>query len=117
MKESLFPHKLAHIVAMGLGLILASPAVSAQDNQGTNTATRESGREDAAPAREADKNASIPNPPATAKPQPLSEEESAKLAARDQEPGPEVTGGALSNLHLTYIVIALAAAVLVLVLK
>jgi hypothetical protein len=47
----------------------------------------------------------------------LSEEESAEWQARAEEPGDEVTGGALSNEHLTYIVIALAAAVLVLVLK
>jgi len=51
------------------------------------------------------------------KPEPLSDEEAAKLKARSQEPGPEVAGGALSNLHLTYIVIALAAAVIVLIAK
>jgi hypothetical protein len=49
--------------------------------------------------------------------QPLSAEEEKELAQRDEEPGPEVAGGALSNLHLTYIVIALAAAVIVLILK
>lgn len=50
-------------------------------------------------------------------PQLLDQDELAKLSARNQEPGPEVRGGALTNEHLTYIVIALAAAVLVLVLK
>jgi hypothetical protein len=52
-----------------------------------------------------------------AKAEVLTEEESAALAKRQEQPGPEVTGGALSNQTLTYIVIALAAAVLVLVLK
>ena len=52
-----------------------------------------------------------------ASPQLLSEEEEAELAQRAEEAGPEVAGGALSNLHLTYAVIALAAIVLVLVVK
>ena len=47
----------------------------------------------------------------------MSAEEDASLSARSEEPGPKVVGGALSNLHLTYAVIALAAVVLVLVLK
>jgi hypothetical protein len=47
----------------------------------------------------------------------LDKEEIATLSQRNQNPGPEVRGGALSNEHLTYIVIALAAIVLVLVLK
>ena len=55
--------------------------------------------------------------PVSKAPQPLTAEEREELAARAEEPGPEVAGGALSNLHLTYIVIALAAAVLVLILK
>jgi hypothetical protein len=47
----------------------------------------------------------------------LNEDEIAELSQRNQNPGPEVRGGVLSNEHLTYIVIALAAIVLVLVLK
>jgi hypothetical protein len=47
----------------------------------------------------------------------LTPEEEKALAEQQEEPGHEVAGGALSNLHLTYIVIALSAAVLVLVLK
>ena len=47
----------------------------------------------------------------------LDEDEIATLSQRNQNPGPEVRGGALSNEHLTYIVIALAAIVLVLILK
>ncbi len=58
-----------------------------------------------------------PNPGATPAAQFLDEEEIAALSQRNQNPGPEVRGGALSNEHLTYIVIALAAIVLVLVLK
>jgi len=54
---------------------------------------------------------------AASEPQLLDEEEIAALSQRNQNPGPEVRGGALSNEHLTYIVIALAAIVLVLILK
>ena len=54
---------------------------------------------------------------AAAEAQLLDQEEIATLSQRSQDPGPEVRGGALSNEHLTYIVIALAAIVLVLVLK
>ena len=46
----------------------------------------------------------------------LDKDEIAVLSQRNQNSGPEVRGGALSNEHLTYIVIALAAIVLVLVL-
>ncbi|MEQ1886744.1 MAG: hypothetical protein ABL967_16905 [Bryobacteraceae bacterium] len=47
----------------------------------------------------------------------LQPDELESLSKRNEEPGAEVRGGSLSNEHLTYIVIALAAAVLVLVLK
>ena len=57
------------------------------------------------------------NPATTSEAQFLDEDEIASLSQRSQNPGPEVRGGALSNEHLTYIVIALAAIVLVLVLK
>jgi hypothetical protein len=50
-------------------------------------------------------------------PAPLEPNELANLEQRAEEPGPDVAGGALSNLHLTYIVIALAAAVIVLIAK
>ena len=70
-----------------------------------------------APANATEKQtAQTPSQAPSAK-QALSEEESSELSQRAEEPGREVSGGALSNLHLTYIVIALAAAVLVLVLK
>lgn len=48
-------------------------------------------------------------------PQPLTEEESRELAQREEKPGKEVAGGALTNQQLTYIVIALATAVIVLI--
>ena len=47
----------------------------------------------------------------------LDDEELSKLAGRVQVTQKEMVGGALTNEQLTYIVIALAAAVLVLVLK
>ena len=50
-------------------------------------------------------------------PQTLSQEEETSLSARAEEPGPDVSGGALSTLHLTYAVIALGAIVLVLLVK
>lgn len=56
-------------------------------------------------------------PVAAQAPQPLTDEEQQSLKQRDEKPAETVAGGALSNEHLTYIVIALAAAVLVLVLK
>jgi len=83
-------------LAIVLTLCLASPAlvpVATAGQQLTNT---------------------VPAPPAPA-PQPLTEEESRELAQREEKPGKEVAGGALSNLHLTYIVIALATAVIVLI--
>ena len=57
------------------------------------------------------------NPAGTSEAQLLDDDEIAALSQRSQNPGPEVRGGALSNEHLTYIVIDLAAIVLVLILK
>jgi len=101
---------LSAILAISFCVGSSPPAAYAQERQAPNTPEVQR----AEPRRDADKPARASE---TAKPEPLSEEESAKLAERSQEPGPEVAGGALSNLHLTYIVIALAAAVLVLILK
>lgn len=74
------------------------------------------------PADETSPSAEASQPPAQeaaapGSPQPLSPEEDSSLSARAEEPGPEVSGGALSNLHLTYAVIALAAIILVLLIK
>jgi hypothetical protein len=55
----------------------------------------------------------MPGTPPTA--QPLTEAEAKELEQRDEKPGKDVAGGALTNLQLTYIVIALAAAVIVLI--
>jgi hypothetical protein len=60
--------------------------------------------------------AAAADPKAAAK-QLLDEEEATELAQRSEEPGPEIAGGALTNQQLTYIVIALAAAVIVLLVK
>lgn len=50
-------------------------------------------------------------------PQLMDSHETAELAARSEQPGEEVVGGALTTQQLTYIVIALAAAVIVLIAK
>ena len=49
--------------------------------------------------------------------QPLTAAEVRVLSARAEKAGPEVAGGALSNEHLTYAIIGLAAAVIVLIAK
>ncbi len=54
---------------------------------------------------------------AAARGEALTEAEEQELAAKSEEPDEKVTGGALNTQQLTYIVIALAAAVLVLILK
>lgn len=53
------------------------------------------------------------SPPPAA--QPITEAEAEELSKRDEAPGKEIKGGALTNMQLTYIVIALAAAVIVLI--
>ncbi|MEP7365529.1 MAG: hypothetical protein ABI972_19925 [Acidobacteriota bacterium] len=85
-------------LAILLSLVLASPALAP-----------------AAVNRLQSRSAPVSAPAATPAPQPLTEDEANELRQRDEQPGKEVAGGALSNLHLTYIVIALAAAVVVLI--
>ena len=63
------------------------------------------------PAQEA-----IPPLPMAASPERISPIEQESLSARDQDPGQEVVGGALNNQQITYILIALATAVIVLIL-
>lgn len=94
----------SQILSVTLCLILLLPAGSAAENPRQLSQSEEI------------QNATsvVPEP---ASPQPLSQEEEASLSARAEEPGPEVSGGALSNLHLTYVVIALAAVVLVMLIK
>jgi len=72
---------------------------------------------EAAPRRESASAVSAPDRSSSVIAQPLTSQELQELSKRAEKPGPDVVGGALSNEHLTYIVIALAAAVLVLVLK
>lgn len=84
-------------LAIVLALVLASPSLAPMAAVYARTAT---GAAEHRP------------PPA---PQPLTAEEAKELAQRDERPSKEVAGGALSNLHLTYIVIALATAVIVLI--
>lgn len=106
MKGIRFSLPLAKVVAMVLCLCFVAPIGWAAEPAGQ-----------AAPVRESDAVASAPASTAPESPQALSAEEVTDLSERAEEPGPEVAGGALSNTHLTYIVIALAAAVIVLIAK
>ncbi len=109
------------------GVLQADSRLTSRDEAkpagpGTTTASHDATdrSEPPAPAAEsqAAKTATQAEPAAKpASPQPLSREEAASLSARAEQPSPEVAGGALSNLHLTYIVIALAAILLVLLIK
>ena len=66
---------------------------------------------------EVDKVTSAPNRSGSAIAEPLSPQEFQELSRRAEKPGPGVVGGSLSNQNLTYIVIALAVAVIVLIAK
>jgi len=70
-----------------------------------------------APVREAMKNLPTDTTKVEQAVSSLSDEELARLAQRTQRIQEDFAAGALTNEHLTYIVIALAAAVLVLILK
>jgi len=104
MKQVQLSQWLSKIPVILLCLILLAPA---------GTAAERTGR--AIPAGES--TTSLANGASPDSPQLLTDEELTELSARAKEPGPAVVGGALSNLHLTYIVIALATAVIILVLK
>lgn len=98
---------LKRILSVALCLFLMVPVAAAKPKgtagpQPDTVAATTEARNQAAPAPQ---------------PQEFSKEEAAALDARAEEAGPEVAGGALSNLHLTYAVIALAAIVLVLIAK
>ncbi len=108
----IFPQPLIRTLALALCLCLLAPAGIAAEE----TAGRVSSPETAQPAGATGK-AAVSAQPAPEAAQALSAEESAELSARAEEPGSDVAGGALSNTHLTYIVIALAAAVIVLIAK
>lgn len=102
------PRMISKGIALALCLCLAANAAPGHDGKAQVPAEAAAR---AVPQADAKRN----SVPATA--QPLNDQELAELAKRAQQPGPEVTGGALSNEHLTYIVIALAAAVIVLIAK
>lgn len=86
-----------------LCILLTVPGAVAAENRPTN-------QREAAPV-------ASPVPARNASPQPFTEQELVAMSAAQEEPGPEVTGGALSNQQLTYVAIALAAAVIVLIAK
>jgi hypothetical protein len=113
MKNSAIPKSVVSMLVAVLCLSLLAPGAGAADRKKTS----EPGSEGSTISRETEGSKARPETSNQPSPQPLSEEETAETSARAEDPGPEVAGGALSNLHLTYIVIALAAAVLVLVLK
>ncbi len=101
------------ILAIVLSLNLMAPAGSAVERINRNAQTGV----DETEVRGTQQPASGTTSAQPKAPEPLGAEEDASLSARTEEPGPDVAGGALSNLHLTYAVIALAAIVLVLILK
>jgi hypothetical protein len=110
MKAALFSLAFSKVLAVLLCLSLILPVEAASE-----PSTTFNGRTDTTVSpSEVNKAA---GDPAERRPATLSPEEVEELAKRAEEPGANVVGGALSNLHLTYIVIALAAAVIVLVLK
>ena len=100
---------LCRILTLTLCLSCFAPTCSPQDGTSGSAEASQSREQEAATVSAA---AAAPGSP-----QPLSPEEDSSLSARAEEPGPEVSGGALSNLHLTYVVIALAAILLVLLIK
>jgi hypothetical protein len=113
MRNLLFSNSLSKILATALCVSFLVPAIRADDQRRPSTQVAERSTS----AVESDGAKSLPNRANADTPQLLTDKESADLQARSEDPGTKVAGGALSNLHLTYIVIALAAAVLVLVLK
>lgn len=104
--KRIYSRPLARLLVLVLCLSLGAPAGYAAAQCGCRA--KESRAETAAAATER---------PQAGEAKELTPEEEAELSARSEEPGDDVVGGALSNTHLTYIVIALAAAVIVLIAK
>jgi len=104
---------LSRVLALTLCLSWLVPTCSPED--GTSRSAQVQEKQETSSAKEAATESAVAAAPSS--PQPLSQEEDASLTARAEEPGPEVSGGALSNLHLTYVVIALSAILLVLLIK
>ncbi len=118
VKHVSFSRSLFEILAVVLFASLLAPAgTAAEGNSGP--AQVSAGAKSAGPTNGIGSvpNGANPNGANPGSPELLSEDELAELSQRAEEPGPEVAGGALSNEHLTYIVIAIAAAVIVLIAK
>jgi hypothetical protein len=101
---------LSKLLVVVLCLLLVAPVGRAAEATGSSPGNAES---PAAPEPAAVTSATAST--SANSPELLTTDEVSELSARAEEPGPEVVGGALSNEHLTYIVIALAAAVIVLI--
>ena len=95
----------SRIIALALCSVLLMPGGNLMAQKAPQPATQAAVQEQA------------PSPMAANGPELLTQEEEQALGQRSEEPGREVAGGALSTQQLTYIVIALAAAVLVLIFK
>lgn len=108
---------LSRVLALSLCLILLAPICCPSDGPATATGATVPPQEEPKAIHVQEEAASLNAQEGPSSPLPLSEEEERSLSSRAEEPGPEVSGGALSNLHLTYAVIALAAIVLVLLIK
>jgi hypothetical protein len=104
------PQPLVKYLAVILSLCLMAPAGNAMEATDRPFPAQEGSQ--LTGAANVAVTASTPSPN---RPQSLSQEELQELSSRAEDPGPAVVGGSLSNLHLTYIVIALAAAVIVLI--
>jgi len=113
VKHLSISHSLFKILAVVLFASLLAPAGRASEGN-SGPAQVNAG---ANPGRAMDGIRPVPNGANPGSPELLSEDELAELSQRAEEPGAEVAGGALSNEHLTYIVIAIAAAVIVLIAK
>ena len=118
--------QLAFVLFLAQGLLAEDHVVSSADLREELVAAAEARRESlnqvrdffgSEPVRKALKNLPADTSKVEHAVSSLSDEELARLAQRTRRIQEDFAAGALSNLHLTYIVIALAAAVLVLVLK
>ena len=112
MRHFPFLQPLSKILVVVLCLSLVAPVGRATEAAGPLPGNAES-----AASPEPATVTSVPASTNADSPELLTTEELSELSARAEEPGPQVVGGALSNLHLTYIAIALAAAVIVLIAK
>jgi hypothetical protein len=92
------------VAVLSLGLLIPAGNVMAQDSSSP-----------AAPVTAQDKSTPASTTSPASSPELLTPDEAQSLAERSVEPPREVSGGSLTTQQLTYVVIALAAAVLVLI--